>query len=87
MQPTREVLAALDFLYNAREMQTLRGWLRKAANDEAVRAVKDNENVDVNRGRAQVLLELSHLFETAPNERERLEKRHGNQKQGQSRTP
>lgn len=86
MQTTRELVEALAYLYNAREMQTVRTWLRAAANDEAVRAVKDNENVDVNRGRAQVLLELSQLFDNAPREQQRLETRtNGSAKQSQPR--
>lgn len=87
MKVTPEVLSALDYLYNAREMQTIRRWLRNAAADEMTRAIKTDEDVDVNRGRARALMELAEIFETAPQQRERLEKRNGSSKPGEAGDP
>lgn len=77
MTPSRDLLTALDYLYNAREMQIFRRWLATTATDEALKAIKATENVDVLRGRAQMLLELQVLIEEAPEALQRLEKRNG----------
>lgn len=77
MKITSDLLAALDYLYPTPEMRLIRGFLKDAARDSTEFAVKSNEHVDVNRGRAQALLELSQLFETAPEQRKRLENRNG----------
>lgn len=77
MRVSPDLLAALDYLYPTPEMRILREFLKTAARDAAEFAVKSNEHVDVNRGRAQALLELSELIETAPEQRKRLEMRSG----------
>jgi hypothetical protein len=74
---TPGLLAALDYLWPTPEMRHFRDSLKTAAREAAEFAVKSNENVDVNRGRAQALLELSDLLETAPEQRKRLETRNG----------
>lgn len=87
MNPTNEVIAALDRLHNAREMQTLRAWLAEAKQTEMARAVKTEGSADVLRGRAQMLMEIEELFRTATDQMQRLEKRNGAQKQNYARNP
>jgi len=72
---SREVLAALSEIHNTRNMQVFRGWLRETTNTETAKAIKTSENVDVARGRAQMLMELQETIETAHDVLERLEKR------------
>ena len=76
------VVEALDRFYNTHEMQIIRKHLHVVCEAEMTKAVKSNENTDVNRGRAQMILELVELFEKAPQEHDRLEKRNGTKKSG-----
>lgn len=77
MKPSRELLVALDRMYNAPDFRTFREWVRKLAGEAEHTAVFCESNVDVMRGRAQALAELSALIEGSTEALKRLEKRHG----------
>ena len=77
MTPDKSVLVALDRFFNVQEIHYFREWLKKERDSEMAKAIKAIENSDVARGRAQMLMELVKLIETAPEELKRLEKRNG----------
>lgn len=77
MTPDRALLSALDRFYNVQEIRYFREWLVKERDSEMAKAIKATENSDVARGRAQTLMELVKIIETAPEELKRLEKRSG----------
>ena len=77
MTPDRSLLVSLDRFYNVQEIQYFRKWLVKERDSEVAKAIKATENSDVARGRAQMLMELVNIIETAPQELKRLETRNG----------
>lgn len=77
MTPDRSLLVSLDRFYNVQEIQYFRKWLVKERDSEMAKAIKATENSDVARGRAQMLMELVNIIETAPQELKRLETRNG----------
>jgi hypothetical protein len=77
MKPSIDLLKSLDRLYNTQEMQTVRRWLAETATEETKKAVtaSGDLNRDVMCGRAQMLISLQELIETAPQALQRLENR------------
>lgn len=77
MTPDKALLVALDRFYNVQEIRYFRDWLKRERDSEMAKAIKAVENSDVARGRAQMLMELVEIIETAPAALQRLEKRNG----------
>lgn len=80
MQLTPEVLAALDYIGNTAEMRVFRQWLKEQVQSQTIGAIKATENVDLLRGYAHALMDLSDVLENTTELKKRLENRNGKAK-------
>lgn len=88
MQISAQLLEDLDRLYNNPEFRRVREWMRETQEEYTKQAIKAAKDPDVARGRAWQQMDLTELFDTAPEQLRRLEKRtNGYQKPHQTRYP